>query len=447
MSSSSLPDRPSLDYLRKLAKERLRALRAADPAAQLAAAQLAVARQHGYPSWRALKTEVDRRRAPDLEAFFAACRAGDEVTLRALFRVEPPLAHERDRTGRTGLHAAVAHAGCVRVLLEHGADLHQRDHADQATALHFAAAGGHLDTVRALLDAGGDVHGFGDVHQAGVIGWAVGPGTEVNPEVVALLLTRGARHQIFSAIAVGDAEVVQCLVEEDPGCLSHRRSRFEQGQTPLHFALAAPDGLTAKAPQYEMAQLLIELGADLEAEDEQGRTPLAVAMLRGDLGAMRLLEAAGAKLPAAVAATRPVDRPGTFGESVHRPVTPMLCVADVDATVACYTSLGFALHARHPEVGAMDWATLSLGQAELMVQSRGSRPANQVALWFRTSQIEELYGLFKTRQLEAARARLAGEPLDGPELCFLEDLYEPFYGGRQFSVRDPNGLELVFQSE
>jgi hypothetical protein len=29
---------------------------------------------------------------------------------------------------------------------------------------------------------------------------------------------------------------------------------------------------------------------------------------------------------------------------------------------------------------------------------------------------------------------------------FLEDLYEPHYGGRQFSVRDPNGFELVFMS-
>ena len=31
-----------------------------------------------------------------------------------------------------------------------------------------------------------------------------------------------------------------------------------------------------------MLALLIELGADVEADDDKGRTPLAVAMLRGD---------------------------------------------------------------------------------------------------------------------------------------------------------------------
>ena len=34
-----------------------------------------------------------------------------------------------------------------------------------------------------------------------------------------------------------------------------------------------------------------------------------------------------------------------------------------------------------------------------------------------------------------------------PEFQFQEDLYSPHYGGRQFSISDPNGFELVFQSE
>jgi hypothetical protein len=29
---------------------------------------------------------------------------------------------------------------------------------------------------------------------------------------------------------------------------------------------------------------------------------------------------------------------------------------------------------------------------------------------------------------------------------FDEELYDPFYGGRQFSLRDPNGYGLVFYS-
>jgi len=30
------------------------------------------------------------------------------------------------------------------------------------------------------------------------------------------------------------------------------------------------------------------------------------------------------------------------------------------------------------------------------------------------------------------------------EVRFEEDLYTPFYGGRQFSIRDINGLALIF---
>ena len=69
-----------------------------------------------------------------------------------------------------------------------------------------------------------------------------------------------------------------------------------------------------KKPQYRIAKLLIELGADLEAEDELGRTPLAVAMLQGDLEAMRLLMAAGAKEPE-TAGTRAASTTSTSSSS------------------------------------------------------------------------------------------------------------------------------------
>jgi ankyrin repeat protein len=145
--------------------------------------------------------------------------------------------------------------------------------------VHFAAAEGHLETVRLLLDAGADVHGTGDLHKGDVIGWASRPGNEA---VIALLVERGARHHIFSAMALGDLDLVQRLVEEDPDCLSRRRSRFENEHTPLHAAFIPPDGLgwLSGKPDYAMLELLIELGADVEARDDKGRTPLAVAMLR-----------------------------------------------------------------------------------------------------------------------------------------------------------------------
>jgi len=57
----SLPERASYEFLKKLAKERLAVLRAADPTARLSSAQLAIAREYGFSSWRALKAEIDRR--------------------------------------------------------------------------------------------------------------------------------------------------------------------------------------------------------------------------------------------------------------------------------------------------------------------------------------------------------------------------------------------------
>jgi hypothetical protein len=57
-----LPAHPSLEHLRKEAKQQLVQLRSRSQATQLADAQLLVARTYGYSSWRAMKDEVDRRR-------------------------------------------------------------------------------------------------------------------------------------------------------------------------------------------------------------------------------------------------------------------------------------------------------------------------------------------------------------------------------------------------
>lgn len=111
-------------------------------------------------------------------------------------------------------------------------------------------------------------------------------------------LERGARRHIFPAIAVGDLDYIRTLVEDNPETLDRRMSRFEQGQTPLHFAISRNS--------HDILDLLIELGADLEAEDRNGQTAFAVAMLRGDREAMRRLQAAGAKQP------KPIEPPDSL---------------------------------------------------------------------------------------------------------------------------------------
>jgi Family of unknown function (DUF5990)/Domain of unknown function (DUF5655) len=76
---SQLPDRPDLDQLRRQARELHRAaadgdteavrrLRQVSEKTALSAAQLALAREYGFPSWARLKEEAERRRASAADA-------------------------------------------------------------------------------------------------------------------------------------------------------------------------------------------------------------------------------------------------------------------------------------------------------------------------------------------------------------------------------------------
>jgi Phosphotransferase enzyme family/Glyoxalase superfamily protein len=57
----TLPENPSLDHLRKQAKDLLAGLRDSNPSASLAEAQSSLAEQYGFRSWTDLKAEVDRQ--------------------------------------------------------------------------------------------------------------------------------------------------------------------------------------------------------------------------------------------------------------------------------------------------------------------------------------------------------------------------------------------------
>jgi ankyrin repeat protein len=354
---SSLPPRANLEHLRKEAKQRLKTLRAHDPEAKLADAQLAIARRYGFPSWRRLKTAVD---AQDHDRVFAAARAGDVETIRralqhgfnagatdaggrTVHQIAKTLNHaelellmrvhqERDdrddavkRTVRTILDAAAdgradelrglldAHPSlvdapgiswerqtalhraawknrldCVRVLLDHGANVAIRDFGDNAYPLHFAAAEADFAIVRMLVEAGSDVVGEGDDHHLDVLGWATCLG-RIREDVAEYLLRAGARLNIWSAIALGRADDVRAFVRSVPSILSARMSRNEHGRTPLHHAAAMN--------RPAMVRLLLALGADVHAPDAVGRTALTVAAAeKADPEILGLLQHAGATL-------------------------------------------------------------------------------------------------------------------------------------------------------
>jgi ankyrin repeat protein len=446
MSASKLPERASLEYLKKLAKDRLRQLRRSNPDAKLASAQLAVAREYGFPSWRALKNEVEKRQSSHVKVFFEACNKGDVEALRRLLMndrhlVQATLPNAR-YAGWTGLHEAAKQGrlDVVRVLLEHGADPNAREAGDNTYPLHWAAAHRHLEIVRMLLDAGGDVHGTGDDHELDAIGWATffhsdNGAIGEKPEIAALMVERGAQHHIFSAMSIGDPDLVRSVVHQNPNALKRRLSRFERGLTPLHFAL--------ELKRYDILDMLIDLHADLEAKDKDGHTALEAALLKGDRDGAKRLIAAGAKRPKTGRASDIRSKMERLAGST-KDLVPMIYVPDVATALDWYTSIGFKELARYGDEGFVNFGVLSFGKAQILVNMNGKRGEHDVSLWFYTSRADELYELLKSRQINSA---LSSAEDERTRIDFVEHINDTFYGARQFAIRDLNGYTLYFMQQ
>jgi ankyrin repeat protein len=194
--------------------------------------------------------------------------------------------------------AKAGDSGTVEALLRDGVDVNAREPEDHTYALHWAAAAGHLEIVRLLVDAGGDVHGDGDDHALGVIGWAT-CWEPAQPEIAEFLVSRGARHHIFSALALGLDDRVRAIVAEDPSALNRRMTRNEDHRLPLHFAV--------DRGRADMVELLIELGADPLGVDGNGHFAATYARTPNvDLAAMTAIHAQSqAELVSAQRGSRP----------------------------------------------------------------------------------------------------------------------------------------------
>ena len=222
---------------------------------------------------------------------------------------EEPKASAVDERVVAAVHAGDA-AALATLLDQYPDRLHLRTAPYEQSLLHLAALAGHLDSrgpaaharprrqhprkrrqhlrdalgrgrgssatsSRRLADAGGDVIGDGDDHALDVIGWATLLGRLRRCRASCrrgLLVSRGARHHIFSAIALGLADDVRRIVAADPAALNRRMSRNENHQLPLHFAV--------RMNQPAMVALLMDLGADPLAVDGSGFTAAAYAIAR-----------------------------------------------------------------------------------------------------------------------------------------------------------------------
>jgi ankyrin repeat protein len=129
------------------------------------------------------------------------------------------------------------------------------------TALLAAVQRTDRKTIDVLLRAGADI-------SARSRAWAGGMGVldECLPELAEFLIERGAIVDAHSAARIGMLQTLQELVAADPDVVG---ARGANGQTPLHFASSV-----------EIAQYLLDHGAEIDARDAQHESTPAQHMLR-----------------------------------------------------------------------------------------------------------------------------------------------------------------------
>ena len=258
---------------------------------------------------------------PQQTPLMLAAKFNDEEVVEFLIERGASL-EMRDDQDRTPFHYA-AEGGKVRNLLrliEHGVDVLQKDEHGYS-ALHLAASNGHTNSVRLLIEHGADVndgvdvvvdeHGYSSLHLAASNG---------HTNSVRLLIEHGADVNEFTsslddpgytplmlAAEKGHLQTVQVLLQNagDP----HRGN--EMAWLPLHFAakgdhtemvkfLLEHDGnvLAATAcgktvlhlaTRLDLVMILVYRGANIQAKDILGRTPLHVAAEKGQTDTVHYL--------------------------------------------------------------------------------------------------------------------------------------------------------------
>ena len=311
--STSLPERPDLDQLRRQAKELRDAARRGDPGAverfarhhpsappgvvTLAAAQLVIARELGFASWPQLKAAVEAHAtAPErlAEAFVAAsvegrvreaaaildtvpdiarysleaaAVLGDSEQVRERLAVDPAAAVAIDevrgwppllyacysRWHRIDPGRAAGMAEVVRLLLDAGASPNTNNGARQGyrSALKGSVELNNPDVARVLLEAGANPD----------LGRPIGEAAGLRDHrCLELLLSHGARvvagtWTVGAAVFADDAHAVSLLLEAMDGA---------DGQAAREATEALPDAAADASPESSPPSCA---GADPDAYD------------------------------------------------------------------------------------------------------------------------------------------------------------------------------------
>ena len=255
------------------------------------------------------EVDVNHCNSQNVTALHCAAKKGHTKVVRVLIDAGADI-DTRNDDGRSPLHCASTSGSLevVKMLVEAGAGVDVTDdcvrtclifaayyghtetvrylvglpevdvnHCDSQneTALHYAAKKGHAEVVQVLIDAGADIDtrnndGHSPLHCASTSGAL---------EVVKVLVEAGARANVtdddgrtclFLAASKGRTETVRYLVGLPEVDVNHC-NRFND--TALHCAVKGDYRWYA-----DVVQVLIDAGADIDAKNEDGHSPLHLAV-------------------------------------------------------------------------------------------------------------------------------------------------------------------------
>jgi ankyrin repeat protein len=276
----------------------------------VADARRELAGRHGFASWEELADHVEAIREgrlprPPFMLAYEALETRDTPRLVELLDADPGLVAARGTNGNDliGMAGSLEH---VRLLLDRGADPN-RGNDYGWTKLHQAGYANDPELARVLLAAGGrlDLSARGDGGTPLVVALFWG-----HRDVVPLLGLEPRNLRV--AAGLGIAELVREL-HGSRAAGAHRAFYRPHGGFPAWSPSDHPQEIldealvwAAKSGRIEVLGLLVELGAEVDADPYRG-TALTWAAANGHVEALRTLVALGAD----------VDRRGTFGGPDH----------------------------------------------------------------------------------------------------------------------------------